>query len=154
MFEAMTSPSVVSAKQTAVGAVQVAVVEHSRQGGVVSLHTCRQVRLDLHGCFRQAASGHYLIHARDEWDQPTSRTTRTGVWEVVAEGVPLVAGGTLHLTSVADNESRLEIIGDVMRSSPFASERLATCFGLELERSMRAEAAYVDGLLTSSWTIG
>ncbi len=148
VFEAMTSPEVLVAKYTALGHVDVKIVEHGERAGIISVRSRRGVPMDVPGFAKRFFDPINIVEQHDEWDPPLPDGSRWGIWQVSARGVPVTTGGQLRLGPTADGcGTVVEITGEVTCPMPIVGGRIASFVGDDVERTMHAEEAFMDGYL-------
>lgn len=146
VFAVMTSPEVMVAKYAALGHLDVKIVEHSVLAGIVSVRSRRGVRLDVPVFAKRFFEPVNLVDQHDEWDPPQADGSRTGIWQVVARGVPVTTGGQVRLGPVAGG-TIVEFDGEVTCPMPIVGGRIATFIAADVECTLREEEAFLDGYL-------
>jgi hypothetical protein len=146
VFAVMTSPAVMVAKYEALGHLDVKIIEHDVRAGIVSVRSRRGVRLDVPVFAKRFFDPVNLVDQHDEWDPPLADGSRTGIWQVVARGVPVTTGGQLRL-SPTDGGTLVEIAGEVTCPMPIVGGRIANFIAADVERTLHEEAAFLDGYL-------
>ena len=148
VFDVMTSPSVVVAMYAALGHVDVKVIEHSECAGITSVRSRRGVAMDVPLFAKRFFDPVNLVDQHDEWDPPMPDGSRWGIWQVSARGVPVTAGGQMRLGPTPDGRGTVvEMTGEVTCPMPIVGSRIATLVGDEVERTMHATEAFIDGYL-------
>jgi hypothetical protein len=148
VFEAMTSPDVMVAKYRALGHLDVKIVEHTERSGIISIRSRRGVPMEVPGFARRFFDPVNIVDEHDEWDPPAADGSRWGIWQVSARGVPVTTGGQLRLGPTADGMGTIvELTGDVTCPMPIVGGRIASFVGDDVERTMHAEEAFLDGYL-------
>ena len=94
VFAMMTTPEVLTEKYTALGHHDVHILEHSDDGGEVSVRSRRNVPMEVPGFAKKFLSPTNSVEQRDRWHAAAHDGSRSGTWEVQAKGVPVSAGGT------------------------------------------------------------
>lgn len=148
VFEALTSADVMVAKCQALGHHDVRVVEHREESGILSIRTRRGVPMEVPGFAKRFFSSVNVVEQHDEWDPPLPDGTRWGIWQVTARGVPVTVGGQLHLTPRRDGSTLVEVTGEVQCPMPLVGGKIAAFVGDDVESTMRAEEAFLDGYLS------
>ena len=148
VFEVMTSPAVVVAMYSALGHVDVKVIEHSECAGITSLRSRRGVAMDVPLFAKRFFDPINVVDQHDEWDPPLPDGSRWGIWQVSARGVPVTAGGQMRLGPTPDGcGTVVEMTGEVTCPMPIVGSRIATLVGDEVERTMRASESFIEGYL-------
>jgi hypothetical protein len=147
VFAVMTSPEVMVAKYQALGHHDVKLVEHREESGILSIRTRRGVPMDVPGFAKRFFSPINVVEEHDEWDPPLPDGTRCGIWQVTARGVPVTIGGQLRLAPGPDGVTIVEVTGEVVCPMPMVGGKIAAFLGGDVESSLRAEEAFVDGYL-------
>ena len=148
VFEVMTSPAVVVAMYSALGHVDVKVIEHSQCAGITSLRSRRGVAMDVPLFAKRFFDPINVVDQHDEWDPPLPDGSRWGIWQVSARGVPVTAGGQMRLGPTPDGcGTVVEMTGEVTCPMPIVGSRIATLVGDEVERTMRASESFIEGYL-------
>ena len=148
VYAALTSPDVVVAMYEALGHSDVRVIEHSECAGITSLRTRRGVVMDVPLFAKRFFDPVNVVDQHDEWDPPMPDGSRWGIWQVSARGVPVTAGGQMRLGPTADGcGTVVEMTGEVTCPMPIVGSRIATLVGDEVERTMHATEAFVEGYL-------
>lgn len=149
VFAMMTTPEVLTEKYTALGHHDVHILEHSDDGGEVSVRSRRSVPMEVPGFARKFLSPTNSVEQRDRWHAAAHDGSRSGTWEVQAKGVPVSAGGTLRLAPGAGRTTIVEIAGEVKCSVPLLGGKLAAFVGGDVQRTLAAEEQFNDGWLAS-----
>lgn len=148
VFDVMTSPDVVVAMYAALGHVDVKVIEHSECAGITSVRSRRGVAMDVPLFAKRFFDPVNVVDQHDEWDPPMPDGSRWGIWQVSARGVPVTAGGQMRLGPTPDGRGTVvEMSGEVTCPMPIVGSRIATLVGDEVERTMHATEAFLDGYL-------
>lgn len=147
VFAAMTTPDVLVEKYTALGHQDITITDSSQTGGVLRVTSRRKVPMEVPGFAKRFLNPLNTVEQTDEWQAPSAKGERHGTWKVVASGVPVSVGGTLHLVAAGKGRTLVEITGDVTCSIPLVGGKLAAYVGGDVERTMRAEEAFNDGYL-------
>jgi hypothetical protein len=147
VFVAMTSPEVMVAKYEALGHHDVKLVEHREESGILSIRIRRGVPMDVPGFAKRFFSPINVIEEHDEWDPPLLDGTRCGIWQVTSRGVPVTIGGQLRLAPAPDGRTIVEVTGEVVCPMPMVGAKIAAFLGGDVETSLHAEEAFVDGYL-------
>lgn len=148
VFAVMTSPDVVVAMYGALGHVDVKVIEHSERAGITSMRSRRGVAMDVPLFAKRFFDPVNVVDQHDEWDPPLPDGSRWGIWQVSARGVPVTAGGQMRLGPTADGRGTVvEMTGEVTCPMPIVGSRIAKLVGDEVERTMHASEAFIDGYL-------
>jgi Protein of unknown function (DUF2505) len=147
VFAVMTSPDVMVAKYQALGHHDVRVVEHRVESGIISIRTRRGVPMDVPGFAKRFFSSVNVVEQHDEWDPVLPDGSRCGIWQVTARGVPVTVGGQLRLSPTPEGQTIVEVTGDVMCPMPLVGSKIAAFVGDDVERTMHAEEAFIDGYL-------
>jgi hypothetical protein len=147
VFGVMTSPDVMVAKYTALGHLDVRVVEHRVESGIISIRTRRGVPMDVPGFAKRFFSQVTVIEQHDEWDPVLPDGSRCGIWQVTARGVPVTVGGQLRLSPTPEGTTIVEVTGEVVCPMPLVGSKIAAFVGDDVERTMRAEDSFIDGYL-------
>lgn len=148
VFAVMTSPDVVVAMYGALGHVDVKVIEHSECAGITSVRSRRGVAMDVPLFAKRFFDPVNVVDQHDEWDPPLPDGSRWGIWQVSARGVPVTAGGQMRLGPTDDGRGTVvEMTGEVTCPMPIVGSRIAALVGDEVERTMRASEAFIDGYL-------
>jgi hypothetical protein len=143
----MTSPDVLLAKYSALGHVDVKVVEHTERAGIISIRSRRGVPMDVPGFARRFFSSVTVVEQHDEWDPMMPDGTRWGIWQVTARGVPVTTGGQIHLCRSPGGGTIVEVTGEVLCPMPIVGGKIAAFVGDDVERTVHAEEAFLDGYL-------
>lgn len=149
VFAMMTTPEVLTEKYTALGHHDVHILEHTDDGGEVSVRSRRSVPMEVPGFAKKFLSPTNSVEQRDHWQPPAADGSRTGTWEVQAKGVPVSAGGALRLAPGAGRTTTVEITGEVKCSVPLLGGKLATFVGGDVQRTLDAEEQFNDGWLAA-----
>jgi hypothetical protein len=147
VFAVMTSPDVMVAKYRALGHLDVKVVEHREESGILSIRTRRGVPMEVPGYAKRFFSAVNVVEQHDEWDPMLPDGSRCGIWQVTARGVPVTVGGQLRLAPTPDGNTIVEVTGEVVCPMPLVGAKLAAFLGDEVENTMRAEESFIDGYL-------
>jgi hypothetical protein len=147
VFDVMTSPDVLIAKYTALGHLDIKIVEHVERAGIISIRTRRGVPMDVPGFARRFFSSVNVVEQHDEWDPMMPDGTRWGIWQVTARGVPVTTGGQLHLSPGPQGSTIVEVTGEVLCPMPLVGGKIASFVGDDVERTLHAEEAFTDGYL-------
>lgn len=148
VFEAMTSPDVMVAKYRALGHLDVRIVEHTERAGIISIRSRRGVPMEVPGFARRFFDSVNVVDEHDEWDPPTPDGSRWGIWQISARGVPVTTGGQLRLGPTPNGLGTIvELTGDVTCPMPIVGGRIASFVGEDVERTLHAEEAFLDGYL-------
>ncbi|MFZ4721057.1 MAG: DUF2505 domain-containing protein [Ilumatobacteraceae bacterium] len=148
VYAAMSSPEVMVAKYVALGHLDVKIIEHTQCAGITSVRSRRAVPVDPPGFARRFFDPVTVVDQHDEWDPPMPDGSHWGIWQVSARGVPVTTGGQLRLGPTADGTGTVvEITGEVNCPMPIIGGRVAAWVGGDVERTMAAEAAFLDGYL-------
>lgn len=150
VFAMMTSPDLVLAKCRAAGQHNVKIVELSQCAGIVSLRVRSDVVMDVPVAAQRFLGPAVIWEQHEEWDPTLSSVARTGIWQIAATGVPLTTGGTIRLTSAQGLRSVIDMNGEVLCPMPVVGAQLEACFTAEVERSMMAQAAFVDQYISTT----
>jgi hypothetical protein len=102
--------------------------------------------MDPPGFAKRYFSQMNVVEQQDQWDPVTPDGSRSGIWQVAARGVPVTTGGQLRLSPV-DGGTMVEIVGDVQCPMPLVGGKIAAFVGEDVERTLRAEEAFLDGYL-------
>ncbi len=144
---ALTSPDVMVAKFTALGHEDVKVLQRSEQAGLLSVRTRRGVPMDVPAYARRYFGPVTMVEQHEDWDPIAPDGSRSGIWQVSARGVPVTTGGQLRLSPAPDGGTLVEVSGEVVCPMPFVGGKIAAFVGADVERTMGAEAAFLDGYL-------
>jgi hypothetical protein len=144
VLEMMTDPDVLTAKYTALGHRDITILEHTVDGGAVSVRSRRNVPMDVPGFAKRFLSPMNSVEQHDRWDPPGKDRSRTGTWQVNAKGVPVNVGGTLRITPGPKKTTVVEIDGEVSSSIPLIGGKLASFIGGDVQRTFAAEEAFND----------
>ena len=148
VFGVMTSDDVMVTKYRALGHQEVKIIEHIERAGIISIRSRRGVRLDPPAFAKRFFDPINVVDQHDEWDPPMLDGSRWGIWQVSARGVPVTTGGQLHLAPTTDGLGTVvEITGEVTCPMPIVGGRIAAFVGDDVERTLHAEAAFLDGYL-------
>jgi hypothetical protein len=147
VFDVLTSPDVLIAKYTALGHLDIKIVEHVERAGIISIRIRRGVPMDVPGFARRFFSSVNVVEQHDEWDPMMPDGTRWGIWQVTARGVPVTTGGQLHLSPGPEGSTIVEVTGEVLCPMPLVGGKIASFVGDDVERALHAEEAFMDGYL-------
>ena len=148
VFAALSSPEVMVAKYVALGHHDVKIVEHSHRAGITSIRSRRGVPIDPPGFARRFFDPVTVVDQHDEWDPPMPDGSRWGIWQVSARGVPVTTGGQMRLGPTSDGKGTVfEVTGEVNCPMPIVGGRIASFIGADVERTMAAEASFMEGYL-------
>lgn len=143
----MTDPEVLTAKYASLGHRDITIVEHTVDGGAVTVRSRRNVPMDVPGFAKRFLSPMNSVEQFDRWDPPAPDRSRTGTWKVSAKGVPVSVGGTLRITPGPKKTTVVEIDGEVASSVPLVGGKLAGFVGGDVQRTLADEEAFNDGYL-------
>jgi hypothetical protein len=146
----MTDPDVLTLKYTALGHRDITILEHTVDGGAVTVHSRRNVPMDVPGFAKRFLSPMNSVEQHDRWKPPSRDGSRTGSWKVNAKGVPVSVGGTLRITPGTKKTTVVEITGEVSSSIPLVGGKLANFIGGDVQRTLAAEEAFNDQYLARS----
>jgi hypothetical protein len=147
VFAAMTTPDVLVEKYEALGHRDVEIREHVVDAGSVRVKSRRKVPMDLPSFAKRFLKPLNSVEQTDEWMPPSAKGERHGTWKVSASGVPVNAGGSLHLVAAPKGRTVVEITGEVTCSIPLFGGKLASFVGGDVERTISAEEEFNDGYL-------
>ena len=147
VFAAMTTPDVLVEKYEALGHRDVEIREHVVDAGSVRVKSRRKVPMDLPSFAKRFLKPLNSVEQTDEWMPPSAKGERHGTWKVSASGVPVSAGGSLHLVAAPKGRTVVEITGEVTCSIPLVGGKLASFVGGDVERTISAEEEFNDGYL-------
>lgn len=136
VFDALTSPDLIVAKYRHLGHLDVRIVEHREQFGVVIVRSRREVPTAVPDFALRYFRPMTVVEEHQEWDPLQPDGSRRGTWQVTARGVPVTAGGVQRLVPVDADVTEWLVEGEVVCPMPGEQTRLAEMVRADIERQL------------------
>lgn len=148
VFATLVDTDLVRAKYEALGHEDVEMLEHTEEGGAVTMRSRRVVPLDVPGFAKKFLKPKNSVVQTDAWSAPDAAGVRTGTFTVDAKGVPVTVQGTLRLEPTA-NGCRNTITTKVDCKVPLVGGKIADFVGGDTRKAVAHEETWTKAHLAA-----